>query len=104
MIAAKANDRWRLGPCKDYFQAQLTSTPKSCLDMAVRPGALDDQVFMEMSNGCTTLEDGSKVRDDFGRELGEISDGFLRILVPSRCACRRRMAVRPNWLVMVSIL
>jgi len=33
-------------------------------------------VFMEMSNGCTTLEDGSKVRDDFGRELGEISDGF----------------------------
>ncbi len=64
------------GPCKDYFQAQLTSTSKSCLDMAVRPGALDEQVFMEMSNGCTTLEDGSKVRDDFGRELGEISDGF----------------------------
>jgi len=61
--------------------------------MAVRLGALDDQVFMEMSNGCTTLEDGSKVRDDFGRELGEISDGFF-----CEFLCRHAVGVGGGWL------
>ena len=45
--------------------------------MAVRQGALDSQVVKEIGNCCSTLEDGSKVRDDFVQELGEISDGLF---------------------------
>ena len=62
---------------KQPFESQPASGRQNGDDMAMMEGTIDLQELGTIADRNTSLEDGAKVVNDLGRQLGKVGDGFF---------------------------